>query len=85
MGRIDPLTRVALERFKSILSARYGPHLRGLYLFGRGRGVTTVPTVMPISPWSSTRRMIPLGSNGRSSTWDTTSCSTPGSLSNLGC
>jgi hypothetical protein len=42
MGRIDPLTRVALERFKSILSARYGPHLRGLYLFGRGRGVTTV-------------------------------------------
>lgn len=37
--QLDPLTRVALERFKSILSARYGPHLHGLYLFGsRARG-----------------------------------------------
>ncbi len=32
--QLDPLTRVALERFKPILIARYGPHLRGLYLFG---------------------------------------------------
>lgn len=36
---IDPLARRALDRFKSILNARYGSHLRGLYLFGsRARG-----------------------------------------------
>jgi predicted nucleotidyltransferase len=37
--RIDPLTRRALRSFKEILAAKYGPHLRSLYLFGsRARG-----------------------------------------------
>ena len=37
--QLDPLTRIVLERFKLILSTRYGPHLHGLYLFGsRARG-----------------------------------------------
>lgn len=37
--RIDPLARRALDRFKSILTARSGRHLRGMHLFGyRARG-----------------------------------------------
>jgi|PlaIllAssembly_1097288.scaffolds.fasta_scaffold529283_2 predicted nucleotidyltransferase len=37
--RIDPITRGALRSFKAILAAKYGPHLRSLYLFGsRARG-----------------------------------------------
>ncbi|WP_020506987.1 nucleotidyltransferase domain-containing protein [Lamprocystis purpurea] len=36
---IDPVTRSALTSFKAILSARYGAHLKTLYLFGsRARG-----------------------------------------------
>ena len=36
---LDPATRNALAAFKAMLSARYGEHLRGLYLFGsRARG-----------------------------------------------
>jgi predicted nucleotidyltransferase len=36
---IDPVTRDALESFKEILAAKYGEHLKSLYLFGsRARG-----------------------------------------------
>jgi len=36
---IDPVTRSALTSFKTLLTARYGPHLKTLYLFGsRARG-----------------------------------------------
>ncbi len=36
---IDPVTRDALASFKKILNAKYGEHLRSLYLFGsRVRG-----------------------------------------------
>jgi uncharacterized protein len=36
---IDPVTQAALTSFKAILSARYGAHLKTLYLFGsRARG-----------------------------------------------
>lgn len=36
---IDPVTRGALRSFQAILAAKYGPHLRSLYLFGsRARG-----------------------------------------------
>jgi len=38
-SRIDPITRDALASFKKILAARYGEHLKSLYLFGsRARG-----------------------------------------------
>jgi predicted nucleotidyltransferase len=38
-SRIDPVTREALRSFKAILTAKYGAHLRSLYLFGsRARG-----------------------------------------------
>jgi uncharacterized protein len=38
-SHIDPVTRDALRSFKEILAAKYGPHLRSLYLFGsRARG-----------------------------------------------
>jgi uncharacterized protein len=38
-SHIDPVTRDALRSFKAILAAKYGPHLRSLYLFGsRARG-----------------------------------------------
>lgn len=38
-SRIDPVTRGALRSFKAILAAKYGTHLRSLYLFGsRARG-----------------------------------------------
>jgi predicted nucleotidyltransferase len=37
--QVDPLAQRALDRFKSILTERYGSHLRGMYLFGsRARG-----------------------------------------------
>lgn len=36
---IDPVTRDALASFKKLLAARYGEHLKSLYLFGsRARG-----------------------------------------------
>jgi predicted nucleotidyltransferase len=36
---IDAITRTVLHDFKSILSEKYGQHLRALYLFGsRARG-----------------------------------------------
>lgn len=36
---IDPVTRGALASFKKLLAARYGEHLKSLYLFGsRARG-----------------------------------------------
>lgn len=36
---IDPVTQDALRSFKEILSAKYGEHLKSLYLFGsRARG-----------------------------------------------
>jgi predicted nucleotidyltransferase len=36
---IDPVTQDALASFKKILAARYGEHLKSLYLFGsRARG-----------------------------------------------
>jgi len=36
---LDPVTQVALASFKTLLAARYGEHLRSLYLFGsRARG-----------------------------------------------
>lgn len=38
-SRVDSVTREALEAFQSILTAKYGEHLRSLYLFGsRARG-----------------------------------------------
>lgn len=38
-SRIDAVTREALEAFQSILTTKYGQHLRSLYLFGsRARG-----------------------------------------------
>jgi len=39
VSSIDPVTRDALASFKKILAARYGEHLKSLYLFGsRARG-----------------------------------------------
>ncbi|NEX22949.1 nucleotidyltransferase domain-containing protein [Thiorhodococcus mannitoliphagus] len=36
---IDPITQEALRSFQAILHAKYGAHLRALYLFGsRARG-----------------------------------------------
>jgi len=36
---LDPVTQLALASFKTLLAARYGEHLKSLYLFGsRARG-----------------------------------------------